>query len=1428
MSIENLDSQSVRRYTMRIRVLAEIFMGLNNKPQYLAGIDAGSVTLKLLVSAMSGEILFCAYERHRSDPLLCLRHLLEKAQESLGPCRLRAVASGSAGFLIAQSLELEHYQEVFAAEQALSVWAPQLQTAIELGGEDAKIIFFNPPPEQRMNGTCAGGTGAFIDQMAALLQINPQQLDDLAGQTRTYHAIASRCGVFAKSDVQGLLARGLPLPEVARSVMRAVVLQTISGLGFGRRIQGPLAFLGGPFHHLPSLKAIFSEQLNLTPSDIVPIRYDLYAVAYGCTLSARSRQRLPFLDLQDIRTRLDSAISARSQKTFRSSLPALGPVKVRQVCLPKIVWPEAEGPFYLGIDSGSTTSKLCLCDCRGRIVFERYRDNGSSALSVIVAMLLELYRELPSGQSIAAAGATGYGEPLLKAALGVDIGEVETLAHSRAATSLTEAVDVIFDIGGQDMKYIHLRDGQIDKIVLNEACSSGCGSFLQTFSSSLGLSLPEFCRLGLQARHPADLGTRCTVFMNSKIKEAQRDGIDLGDLSAGLAYSVIRNALYKVLKLAKASEFGPRVFVQGGTFRNDAVLMALVRETGADIVRPDHPELMGAFGMALLARERQEPGQTRSRLLDASQLAGFTIHSEQQQCRGCTNRCSITSFKFPGGGRYRSGNRCELHNPEKPAARNIPNLYRYKRDRLFAYPDIAPARTPLGTIGLPRVLNIYEHFPFWYTLFSRLGYRVQLSPPSRQLCPSQGWEYLSSEAICYPAKLVYTHVLALIQSGVRHIFFPCLPREETADGADFRYNCPIVGSFPEVIAKNLDPLHSQSIRLDTPFLPIHRRDRLWKYLRPLWPKTLIRDKDLRAAVQAAYAELDRYRSDLLAAGSRALDWLRQNPQSQGLVLAGRPYHLDDEVHHGIPEMIESLGVAVISEDALPELAPERLRQGMRVIDQWSYHHRLYNAAHFTAEHPSLQMVQLNSFGCGLDAVTVDQVEEILHRARKHLTLLKIDENSQLGAARIRLRSLFGIPARIRPSSVPAKIAVRRRPESGDTILVPQMSPIHFRYLETALQNSGYPVQVLPSPSTSTVETGLHLANNDICYPAIIIIGQMVEALRSGRWDPERVTLLLSQTGGGCRASNYVALLERALDKAGYGQVPVLTLAGSNRVQAPAIRYSLPLIKRIILSQSMGDLELRLRNRFHPYCPSPCREILDRHRPGLLRLLHRFNGRSLTRASQALCREFLPFLSPPRRPRVGLVGEIFIKYNELGNNHLIDTLENEGFEVLQPDIVGFAQYCAYDRIANHRLLGDSFTARSVARLFIGLSEKIRRSIMTGLSLLTPDEATHHSIDRLTELAAPLLSTGNQCGEGWYLTAEMAAMIESGIRRIVCVQPFGCLANHICGRGMIKPLQRLSAEAAILPLDFDPGSSAVNQYNRLKLFLGDMKNFLTTSE
>ncbi len=1396
-----------------------------SRPQLLAGIDAGSVTLKLTVCSQSDEMLFNAYERHRSDPQNCLAQLLDQAHNALGPFDVRSVASGSAGYLIAKTLDLDHLQEVSAAGMALSVWAPQICTAIELGGEDAKIIFTGPPPDQRMNGTCAGGTGAFIDQMAALLKMSPVELDSLAGLTQTHHPIASRCGVFAKSDVQGLMARGLPLPEVARSVMQAVVLQTISGLGFGKRIEGPLAFLGGPFHHLPTLKHCFTEHLMLKDEDLVVIEHDLFAVSFGCVLSARMRTQAPFSPIETIINKLKSATRLRAVTAQSSTLPTLkpngsDPIRISEATLPKASWQEAVAPFYLGIDSGSTTSKICLCDSRDRIVFERYHDNGASSLNLIVSMLSEMRAQLLKGQEIANAGVTGYGEPLLKAALGIDIGEVETLAHVRAAQQLCQDVDTILDIGGQDMKYIRLRGGMIDKIMLNEACSSGCGSFLQTFADSIGLSLTEFCRLGLNAARPVDLGTRCTVFMNSKIKEAQRDGAELGDLSAGLAYSVVRNVLYKVLKLSSAADLGRRIVVQGGTFRNDAVLMALARETGSDIIRSDHPELMGAYGMAILARERSEPGKTSSGLLNSRQLESFTVQSEQHECQGCTNRCKISHFSFPGGGRYQSGNRCEPNQIEQIAHDDLPNLYRFKKKRLFQYQPLTPSKAPLGTIGLPRVLNIYEHYPFWFTLLSSLGYRVLLSPPTRQLCPHEGWEYLSSEAICYPAKIVYTHILSLIRMGIRHIFFPCLPREEAPDIRAYRYNCPIVGSFPEVIRSNIDPLISQDIRFDAPFLPLNRRNTLWKFLRPLFPEYNVSDRTLRRSVKAAYAELDLYRSDMLCAGEKALKWLKHNPEKKGVVLAGRPYHLDDEVHHGIPEIIEGLGVAVISEDALPEVSREQLKTGMRVIDQWGYHHRLYNSAHHVIKTESLQMVQLNSFGCGLDAVTTDQVEEILRRGNKHLTLLKIDENSQLGAARIRLRSLFSSPARIvRPVEKPKPVARARNKETRSTILMPQMSLIHSQYLEQAFIASGIPVELLPPPKPKTVEIGLRHTNHDICYPAIIIIGQMIEALQSEKWRPDRVSLLLSQTGGACRASNYVPLLERALSKAGFSRVPILTLAGSSRVESPSIRYSLPLIKRIILSQSLGDLEQRLRNRFHPLLPEKCDKILCEHRPALLTLIHRLDLKAVSAASRNLCLAFQPYLSLPRRQRIGLVGEIFIKYNELGNNNLVETLENEKFEVVQPDMMGFAQYCAYDRIANRRLLGDSCVPMGIARLFIRLSEKIRRHALAGISYMEPGIKTHHTIDHLADLVAPLLSTGNQCGEGWFLSAEMAAMLGSGIERIVCVQPFGCLANHISGRGMIKALRRIQPGATILSLDYDPGSSAVNQYNRLKLFLGN---------
>ena len=1042
--------------------------------------------------------------------------------------------------------------------------------------------------------------------------------------------------------------------------------------------------------------------------------------------------------------------------------------------------------------------------------------------------------QLPPGVEIARSCSTGYGEALLKAAFSLDEGEVETIAHCTAAAFFDPQVDCVLDIGGQDMKCIKLHNGSVDNVLLNEACSSGCGSFIENFAASLGYSAEDFAKEALFAPHPVDLGTRCTVFMNSNVKQAQKEGAGVPDISAGLAYSVIKNALYKVIKLADPSELGAHVVVQGGTFYNKAVLRAFERISGAEAVCPDISGLMGAFGAALIAPSHYHGQETA--MLPLTEIETLEYKTQTLHCGGCSNRCMLTVTRFPGGRRYTTGNRCEKGAGNTDAHEKGADLFAYKRERLFRYPPLAPR----GGLGIPRVLNMYENYPFWATFFKALGFRVILSPLSDRRLYERGMESIPSESECYPAKLAHGHVQWLIDEGVHTIFHPCVffEHQETPD-AQNHFNCPIVVSYPENLKNNVEAAADGEVEYLKPFLAFTSEktvaDRMARFCREQWG---IPEKETRQAVSLAWAEQQRAKEDIRAEGARVLKKMRQEGRC-GVVLAGRPYHLDPEINHGIPELIASYGLDVLTEDSLPiDFTPER---PLRANDQWVYHSRLYTAAEFVCRCDGLELIQLNSFGCGLDAVTTDQVSEILEGSNKLYTVLKIDEVNNLGAVRIRIRSLLaamsirrekGIYAHPQSAAYHRAAFTKKMRDEKWTLLAPQMSPIHFDVLEPVFAKHGYNVVLLKNDDRRAIDMGLKYVNNDACFPSITVVGQLMEAVTSGRYDTDHLALMMTQTGGCCRASNYIAFIRRALKKAGLEHIPVISLNANGMETNEGFRISPSLLLDAAHGIMLGDLLMRCLYRVRPY------ELEKGSANALHRKWRDICIDSLTsehpkyRYAQ-LCRgivedfDALPIDETLKKPRVGVVGEILVKYMPLANNHVVDLLEREGAEAVVPDLLDFFAATIYEQDFKHTHLGKGWTASASAKLGIPALQRMRRPAIEALKAskrFDPPMAINH----VAELAKPFLSIGNQYGEGWFLAGEMAELITSGTPNIVCIQPFACLPNHVVGKGVIKALRAAYPGANIVAVDYDPGASEVNQLNRIKLMLTAAQRALHAQE
>ena len=1395
---------------------------------YTLGIDIGSTTVKIAILDENEKLLFADYERHFANIQETLADLLEKAHGQLGEMDLCPVITGSGGLTLANHLEIPFVQEVIAVSTSLQKMAPQTDVAIELGGEDAKIIYFEGGNiEQRMNGICAGGTGSFIDQMASLLQTDATGLNEYAKNYKALYPIAARCGVFAKTDIQPLINEGATKEDLSASIFQAVVNQTISGLACGKPIRGHVAFLGGPLHFLSELKAAFVRTLKLDEEHtIAPENSHLFA-AIGSALNSKKETSVSLLELKD---RLRNSIKLEfevermeplfaTEEDYKAFDKRQSSYRVKTGDLASY-----KGNCYLGIDAGSTTTKTALVGEDGSLLYSFYSNNNGSPLKTAIRSIQEIYSRLPEGAKIAYACSTGYGEALIKAALLLDEGEVETVSHYYAAAFFDPEVDCILDIGGQDMKCIKIKNQTVDSVQLNEACSSGCGSFIETFAKSLNYSVQDFAKEALFAQHPIDLGTRCTVFMNSKVKQAQKEGAEVSDISAGLAYSVIKNALYKVIKVSDATELGKHIVVQGGTFYNDAVLRSFEKIANCEAIRPDIAGIMGAFGAALIARERYEEGRETT-MLSIDKINELKYTTSMANCRGCTNNCRLTINKFTGGRQFISGNRCERGIGKEKNKDHVPNLFEYKYKRLFSYEPLSADKATRGQVGIPRVLNMFENYPFWYTFFTQLKYEVVLSPTSNRKIYELGIESIPSESECYPAKLAHGHISWLLKKGIKFIFYPCIPyeRNEFPDAVN-HYNCPIVTSYAENIKNNVDELRDPEITFMNPFLAFTTEAVLTDRLVQVFKD--IPAEEVKAAAHAAWEELAQARKDVEKKGEETLVYLKETGR-RGIVLAGRPYHIDPEIHHGIPDLINSYGIAVLTEDSVSHLG--HVERPIRVNDQWMYHSRLYAAANFVKTQDNLDLIQLNSFGCGLDAVTTDEVYEILDGSGKIYTCLKIDEVNNLGAARIRVRSLLAAlrakdaqnkKREIRSASI-EKVVFTKQMRKDYTILCPQMSPFHFSLLQAAFNSSGYHLEVLPNDNKHAVDVGLKYVNNDACYPSLIVVGQIMDALLSGKYDLNKTAVIMSQTGGGCRASNYIAFIRRALKKAGMEQVPVISINLSGLESNPGFKLTLPLIKKVCYGAVFGDILMKCVYRMRPYELEP--GIVNRkHKIWEQRAISFLEGSSVSHSQfKKMCRDMvhefdLIPISDEKKPRVGIVGEILVKFLPAANNHLAELLEAEGAEAVCPDLIDFINYCFYNQNFKCEFLGFKKNKAAIANWGIKGIEWLRKTANEAFAQsrhFTPSA----NIADLAKMATPIVSPGNQTGEGWFLTGEMMELIHGGVPNIVCIQPFACLPNHIVGKGVIKEIRRQHPEANIVAIDYDPGASEVNQLNRIKLML-----------
>ena len=1260
--------------------------------------------------------------------------------------------------------------------------------------------------------------------MAVLLNTTTEGLNELAKSGTNIYPIASRCGVFAKTDVQPLLNEGAKKEDIAVSIMQAVVNQTISGLACGKPIRGNVIFLGGPLNYLSVLKERFVKTLDLKEKEILTPDDARLFVCIGAILDEAKSVEFRSSEIDKLISKLEEFNEKesvdleplfKSKEEYNSFLE-----RHKQNSVKRKNIKDYSGDVFIGIDAGSTTAKLVAIDNEGNLLYENYRGNKGTPVDTIKTMLLDLYSVLPKTTVIRCAGSTGYGEMLIKTAFNLDISEIETMAHFEAANYFLPGVESIIDIGGQDMKYIKIKDGAVNSIMLNEACSSGCGSFIETLAKSLSIPIQEFADLAGKSDAPIDLGSRCTVFMNSKIKQTQKEGRPLGDIFAGLSYSVIKNAITKVMKIRDITTLGNKIVVQGGTFLNDAVLRAFENITGKEVIRPDIAGLMGAYGVALIALNnfnQFEDQDIRSTILDEEGINNLTVKTTHTRCRGCENKCALTINMFNKKS-FISGNRCERGAGNNNSNTSLPNMYKWKYDRLFNYESKEGKR---GEIGIPRVLNMYEDYPLWHTLFTELGFKVVLSDRSSRMIYEKGMDSMPSESVCYPAKLVHGHIINLIDKGIKTIFYPCMMFERKEfENSDNCFNCPIVQSYSETIKMNVEALEENNIKYINPFLPMDEEKMLKRFLELEELKEYkFTKKELKQAIHKAFKEQDKFKEDVRKKGEEYLNQLCEN-DTKAIVLAGRPYHLDNEINHGIDTMINSLGLAVLTEDSICHL--HQMNTKLRVVDQWTYHSRIYYAADVVSQYNNLELVNLNSFGCGLDAIVTDQTEEILRKNNKLFTTIKIDEINNLGAAKIRIRSLIASMNKrdnlldYKPYTY--KKNIFKEEHKGHTLLFPDMSPNHMPLFEAVFKSEGYHAKYLNITDKNTVDTGLKYVNNDACYPAILVTGQLISALQSGEYDLENTSVIITQTGGGCRATNYIGLIRKALKDAGFEKIPIISLNVSGLEKDQAFKLTPSFGNKVVQAAVYGDLLARLLYATRPYEVNRGETIhlYDIWMNKCYKSLQKVSFKEYKDNIKNMINDFNNIeVNLTEKPKVGIVGEILIKYHSFGNDYLVEKLEAEGAEVFVPDLMGFAKYVCYNGIVKNDLLKTGGISAFVFKTALDLMDKYEAPVFKYL------EGTRYrkpcNIYHLAENVKDIISTGNQTGEGWFLTAEMVELIKEGITNVICVQPFACLPNHIVGKSVIKSIRAKYSDANIVAIDYDPGASHTNQVNRIKLML-----------
>ncbi len=1404
------------------------------------GVDVGSTTLKVIVLDVANQIIYKAYRRHKANINGILAEELTRIVSHFPDDRFTIQITGSAGLGIAERTGISFIQEVVASVEVVNGLYPETQTLIDLGGEDAKMVFFHQgkQPDIRMNGSCAGGTGAFIDQMADLMHISIEELGVQALNYEKIYPVASRCGVFAKTDVQNLICRNVPIPDISASILHTVALQCITSLARGYDIDNKILCIGGPLTFIPALRKAFIELLKIDESNLIIPENGEYFPAIGCALTHNEQER----ETKEMQILIENL--SIIHKTQKETLPALFKdvqeyADWKQTRKIKKLETEELGReknirCFLGIDSGSTTTKILVMKEDGKIVYTFYASNEGNPLRKVVEGLDAFYQQAKEKNvafQFVSSAVTGYGEDLIRSALNLDYGIVETMAHLSGAQYVDPKVSFILDIGGQDMKSIFIDNGIISNIELNEACSSGCGSFLQNFASTMNLTLEEFSNAACQSNYPSDLGSRCTVFMNSKVKQALRESAGLGDIAAGLAYSVVKNCLYKVLKINNLNQLGEHIVVQGGTFRNNAVYRVLELLSDKSVSSTDHPELMGALGAALYARKMwgQNAQETLFNGCDSLPVID-SIQTKELQCKGCTNKCSVLRFQFENGNRSYAGNKCEkvFYNRNTGIEKGY-NAFEKKNEILFNQ----KTQTTDGkiTIGIPRVLNMFEHYPFWHSLLTACGLNVILSPESTFDLYQKGAGSVMSENICFPAKLVHGHIVALAEANVDRIFYPMVPKEEKElHESNNSFNCPVVSGYPDVIRSAMHPEERYGIPFDKPVITFSNDKSLEKacyaYLSGLGiPKETFRD-----AFSQAMKDREHTTNKLIEEQKELFNKTIKEGKLV-FIVAGRPYHTDPLIHQKVGQILSDLGAQVFTDDIFRHTS----RQGfgkLNIVSQWSYPNRVVQAAMEVAKlRSNVQLIQLNSFGCGPDSFFMDEINDIMKQAGKNHTILRIDEIASPGSIRLRLRSLIESLRATKQKEQSVEVrpfhayeASFKKEDRQKTILIPWFADYLSPFFPAIGELAGYQLVNLPKSSKASAEIGLKYGHNEVCYPSTLIVGDIIMALQSGKYDLSNTVVAITQTGGQCRATNYIAQIKNAIQQAGFKNIPVLAITTGEVFQNDQKAFKVPVIKLIPIilhaiiyadniQKMYNAIIIREKNK------GETQKLFDFYIELGVNAIKKNNYTSMVSLLEQAVADFNQIPIHDRSfTKIGLIGEIYLKYNNYGQAHITQWLREKGMEVNTPPIMDFVlpyfvnnQINAKNGLKRNTVINKLF--QSVAWKYLNAHINSFEKVMKQYRFYEPSE----SVFVKAEYASEILDLSNQFGEGWSIAAEIACYARQGVNKVVCIQPFGCIANHIVARGIEKRIKKFYPEMNVLYLDIDGGVAEVNLQNRLHFML-----------